>query len=163
MGRTGGPAIDLHIHDADFVQYLFGMPTAVSSSGYVGRGKTVEHQTTAYLFGNKARSITAQAGWLSQQGCSFEHGYDVYFEGVTVKFNSSWGQPPVLLDQNGKSRKPRLSKVDGFVGELQEAVDAVRHDRPSKILSAQSARDSLRLCLLEIQSVKSGRKVRVPK
>ena len=161
IGRTGGPAIDLHIHDADFVQYLFGMPTAVSATGYVGRGKTVEHQTTAYHFAGKARSVTAQAGWLSQRGCSFEHGYDIYFERATVKFNSSWGQPPVLLSHDGKRRKLRVSSVDGFVGELQEAVDAVRHNRPSQILSAKSARDSLRLCLLEIRSVKSGRKVRV--
>ena len=31
--RCGGAALDLHIHDTDFVQYCFGMPTSVTSFG----------------------------------------------------------------------------------------------------------------------------------
>ena len=31
---SGGAVLDLHIHDTDFVQYLFGMPQAVMSRGY---------------------------------------------------------------------------------------------------------------------------------
>ena len=159
LERTGGPAIDLHIHDADFVQFLFGMPGAVVSTGFVGRGGSVEHIDTHYHYGGKSMSITAEGGWLSQEGCPFEHGYDVYFEDATLKFNSSWGLPPQLLTKEGRTRKPRLPRKDGFVGELQEAVDAVRSGKPSKILDGQSARNSLALCLKEIQSLKSGRKV----
>ncbi|HEX6972105.1 MAG TPA: Gfo/Idh/MocA family oxidoreductase, partial [Limnochordia bacterium] len=33
--ETGGPVIDLHIHDADFVQYLFGMPDRIGAGGFV--------------------------------------------------------------------------------------------------------------------------------
>jgi predicted dehydrogenase len=161
LARTGGPAIDLHIHDADFVQYLFGMPDSVSSQGYIGRGDIVEYQSTHYQFADRPLAVNVQGGWLSQQGCPFEHGYDIYFEDATLKFNSSWGQAPVLLTKNGKSRRPRLSKKDGFVGELQEAVDAIKQERPSAILGAASARDSLKLCLREIQSIKSGRRVKV--
>ena len=160
LERTGGPAIDLHIHDADFIQYVFGMPTAVSATGFVRRG-VVEHIDTHYRYGARPMAISAQGGWLSQQGCPFEHGYDVYFEGATLKYNSSWGQPPALLTDDGKTRKPRLSTQDGFVGEIQEAVDAVRRGAESKVLSGKSARDSLALCLKEVQSVQTGRKVRV--
>lgn len=160
LQRTGGPAIDLHIHDADFVQYLFGMPKAVSSAGVAGRGGVIEHIDTHYDYPSGA-AISASGGWLSQQGCPFEHGYDVFFEDATLKFNSSWGQPPVLLTKDGKRRQPRLSKVDGFVGELQEAVDAIRTGKESKVLSARSATDSLRMCLKEIDSARTGRRVRL--
>ncbi|MBT3345096.1 MAG: Gfo/Idh/MocA family oxidoreductase [Gemmatimonadetes bacterium] len=160
LRRTGGPAIDLHIHDADFVQYLFGLPRSVSSSGFVGRGGIIEHIETQYEYASGA-AITAGGGWLSQQGCPFEHGYDVFFEDATLKFNSSWGQPPVLLTKDGKKRSPRLSKVDAFVGELQEAVNAVKSGKDSKILSARSATDSLRMCLKEIESVTRARRVKV--
>ena len=47
---NGGPAIDLHIHDVDFLQYLFGMPTAVTSSGYLDRGGLVEYVHTQYEY-----------------------------------------------------------------------------------------------------------------
>lgn len=161
LQRTGGPAIDLHIHDADFVQYVFGLPQSVNSSGYVGKGSTVEYINTHYHYGGKSKAISAEGGWLAQAGCPFEHGYDVYFEEGTLKYNSSWGQPPVLLTKDGKTRKPKLPGKDAFVGQLQEAVDAVRTGKDSKILGAQSARNSLAMCLKEIQAVKSGRRVNI--
>ncbi|MCY3736797.1 MAG: hypothetical protein OXG13_10375, partial [Gemmatimonadaceae bacterium] len=105
--------------------------------------------------------VTASGGWLSQQGCPFEHGYDVFFERATLKYNSSWGQPPALLTADGGSRRPRLPRKDGFVGELQEAVRAVAAGEDSRELSGVSARDSLRLCLKEIESVRRGRRVRL--
>jgi predicted dehydrogenase len=159
LERTGGPAIDLHIHDADFVQYLFGMPKAVNSSGYVGRGGVVEHLHTHYQYPGKA--ITAEGGWLSQQGCPFEHGYEVYFEKATLKYNSSWGQPPVLLTGDGKKKHPTLPGKDGFVGELSEAVKAVQAGKDSAVIGGQSARNSLLLCLREVQSLRSGKRVKV--
>jgi predicted dehydrogenase len=160
LARTGGPAVDLHIHDADFVQHLFGLPKAVTSSGFIRRGGIVEHIDTHYDYASGA-AISASCGWLSQKGCPFEHGYDVFFEEATLKFNSSWGQPPVLLTKDGKSKNPRLPGTDGFVGELQEVVDSIKAGKESKILSARSATDSLRMCLKEIESVRRGRKVRL--
>ena len=160
LARTGGPAIDLHIHDADFVRFLFGTPEAVTAQGLNRRGGVVEHIDTHYHF-RPGPLVSTHAGWLAQPGCPFEHGYDLYFEDATLKFNSSSGQPPLLLTDDGKVRRPRVSRRDGFVAEIQEAVDAVSSGRDSAILAGGSARDSLRLCLREIQSLKSGRRVRI--
>lgn len=158
LQRTGGPAIDLHIHDADFIQFLFGMPKSVVSQAYIGKGQTVEYIHTHYGYGGDM-AISAEGGWLSQQGCPFEHGYDVYFEKAALKFNSSWGRTPQLLVEDGKVRTPRLSRRDGFVGELQEMVDAIKTGCPSSILGGVSARNSLALCLKEIQSAKGKKRV----
>jgi len=164
IARMGGPAIDLHIHDADFVQYLFGMPSSVTTQGVVRRSGLVEHLNTHYHFERALRAISAEAGWLSQQACPFEHGYDVYFEGAALKFNSSWGKAPVLLTADGKSVSPRLPGKDAFVAELQEAVDVIGGRKKGKsILAAESARNSLNLCLTEIRSAQVGRNVKVKK
>ena len=162
LRRTGGPAIDLHIHDTDFIQWVFGMPRAVVSIGYLGSSATIEHIDTHYHYGDAGPVVTAEGGWLAQQGCPFEHGYDLYLERATLKFNSSSGLPPQLLTLDGKVSQPRLSGRDGFVEELQEAVKAVGSGRPSRVLSGASARDSLALCLKEIQSAKTGRRVGIP-
>ena len=161
MDRSWGPAIDLHIHDVDFIQYLFGMPKSVVADGYVGKEGNIDHVDTHYDYGAKGPMVSAEGGWLAQQGCPFEHGYDIYFEDATLKFNSSWGVPPQLLTRDGKVRRPRLPGKDGFVGELQEAVDAIRSGKPSKIIGGESARNSLAICLKEIQSVRKGRKVAI--
>ena len=161
--ENGGPAIDLHIHDVDFLQYLLGMPTAVTSSGYLDGGGLVEYVHTQYDYAGKRMAVSAESGWLSQAGCPFEHGYDVYFEDATLKFNSSSGQPPLLLARDGKTRRPRLSSRDGFVAELQEAVDSVQNRKPSRIISGQSARNSIAICLKEIEAVQKGRRVKIGK
>ena len=161
--ENGGPAIDLHIHDVDFLQYLLGMPTAVTSAGYLDRDGLVEYVHTQYEYVGKRMAVSAESGWLSQAGCPFEHGYDVYFEDATLKFNSSSGQPPQILARNGKTRRPRLSSRDGFVAELQEAVDSVQSRKPSRIIGGQSARNSIAICLKEIESARKGRRVRIGK
>ncbi len=69
LDRTGGPAIDLHIHDADFVQFLFGMPGAVTSAGVIRRGGVVEHIDTHYHF-EGGPQVTASGGWLVPAGLS---------------------------------------------------------------------------------------------
>ena len=161
IAASGGAAIDLHIHDCDFVRFLFGMPQAVTSSGVVDRQGLIEHIHTLYHYGGPL-TITSEAGWLSQQGCPFEHGYDVYFEKATLKYNSTSGRPPVLLTADGKTRQPRLpGKKDAFVGEIQEAVDAVSTGRESSVLGAGSARDSLKLCLKEVESARRQSRVRM--
>ena len=161
--ENGGPAIDLHIHDVDFLQYLLGLPAAVTSSGYLGRGGLVEYLHTQYDYAGRGIAVSAESGWLSQAGCPFEHGYDVYFENATLKFNSSSGTPPQLLTKDGKTRRPRLTVRDGFVAELQEAVDSVQNGKPSRIIGGQSARNSIAICLKEIESAQKGRRVRIGK
>lgn len=159
--QNGGPAIDLHIHDVDFLQYLIGMPTAVTSSGYLDRSGLVEYVHTQYEYSGRRMAVSAESGWLSQAGCPFEHGYDVYFEDATLKFNSTSLQPPVLLARDGKTRRPRLRSRDGFVAELQEAVDSVRSGKQSRIIGGPSARNSIAICLKEIEAVRRGRRVRI--
>ena len=92
---------------------------------------------------------------------SIRHGYDIYFEGATLKFNSSSGQSPQLLTSDGRIKKPKLSQVDGFVGELKEVTEAISKNRNSKDLNAISARNSLDICLKEIRSVYQCRRVSI--
>jgi predicted dehydrogenase len=161
LGRLSGLTVDLHIHDVDFIQHIFGLPRAVTSTGCTGAEGAVEHIDTQYEYGPDGPMVTAEAGWMVQRGCPFEHGYDVYFEAGTLKFNSSWAPAPQLLTTDGKVRKPRLKQRDGFIGELQEAVDAVRRGEPSSMIDARLGRDSLAVSLKEMRSAATGRKVRV--
>ena len=103
--------------------------------------------------GDKRRGRMAVAA-----GISLGAGVRRLLRRGSLKFNSSSGRPPVLLTNDGKRRTPRLSKRDGFVGELQEAVDSVRNGRDSTTLGGVSARNSLDLCLAEIRSGSNGTK-----
>ena len=51
--KTGGPAVDLHIHDTHFIGLCGGVPERVFSSGLVQPDGAVEYLTTKYLYGGK--------------------------------------------------------------------------------------------------------------
>jgi predicted dehydrogenase len=159
--KTGGPVIDLHIHDADFVQYLFGMPSAVFATGVTAPNGQVDYLVTQYLFEGRDGSITTASGAISQSGVPFEHGYDVYFERATLRYNSLAGNPIQLALADGAVTGITPAKPDAFAAELQAAVDGVASGQLPATLAGQSARNSLLLCLREAESVRRREIVRV--
>jgi predicted dehydrogenase len=163
IAQTGGPAIDLHIHDTHFVRIICGMPRAVFATGRV-ENDAVVHVQAQYLFGGEP-SIACSSGALCQPGRPFMHGYEVYFEDGTLTYQSDV-IPPTLLTSDGKIQTPSLpgsgDPVDCFAAEIQAAVDAVVSEENCPALEGQLARDALALCHCECQSVLSGQLVAVP-
>ena len=78
---SGGPAIDLHIHDTHFIGLLFGKPARVSSRGVVDQGVVVHLQTTYEFDDPNAPVVACTSGALSQSGRPFAHGFEIFFEG----------------------------------------------------------------------------------
>jgi predicted dehydrogenase len=154
---TGGPAVDLHIHDTHFIGLICGVPRKVFSGGVEGRG-AVDYLTTQYLYGPGGPAITCSSGAISMKARQFVHGYEIYLERATLVYESGVC-PLTILHADGSSEKPTLSDGDpvhAFTTELQTAVDGVRVGKAPDLLSAQLARDALVMCLKEIESVRSG-------
>jgi predicted dehydrogenase len=63
---SGGPMIDLHIHDAHFIRLLCGMPRQVQSAGRM-RGEVVERFHTQFLFDDPADGATPPSRVIAQQ------------------------------------------------------------------------------------------------
>ncbi len=83
--RSGGPAIDLHIHDTHFVGLICGIPRAVHSRGIVENGAVV-HLSTQYLYDTPNLAVSCISGALSQNGRPFAHGLELYFDRATISF-----------------------------------------------------------------------------
>ncbi|HWB07733.1 MAG TPA: Gfo/Idh/MocA family oxidoreductase [Pirellulales bacterium] len=163
---VGGPVVDLHIHDAHFIRLLWGMPKAVQSTGR-GRGDVVEFINSQFLY-DADTLVTATSGVIQQQGRSFTHGFEVYFERATMTYDSSvlGGEPVVsmpltVLTSRGKVERPKLREADAFAAELADAVKAVRSNRPSELLAGELASDALTLCQKETESAQKGRLVKM--
>jgi predicted dehydrogenase len=161
--KTGGPAVDLHIHDTHFIGLLCGVPPRVFSSGVVENG-TVVHVTTQYLYGPNGPAVSCSSGALAQKGRMFVHGYELYLEQATLVFESG-ATPLTVLTADGKAEQPALAgggdPVTAFTSEIQAAVNGVASGREPDLLSGQLARDALALCHRECQSVLRGEPVAV--
>lgn len=159
---TGGPAVDLHIHDTHFVGLIAGVPQAVSSSGVVN-GASVDYLTTTYHYPAGGPALSCSSGAVATKGRQFVHGYELYFESATLAY-SSGGIPLTVFKADGSTEQPTLGDGDplaAFTTEIQTAVDAVTSGVMPPLLSGQLARDALVLCFKEIESVKSGKVVAV--
>ena len=168
--RSGGPAIDLHIHDAHFVGLLCGAPRAVESRGVV-EGGAVVYLATHYQFDDGGPVVSAVSGALSQPGRPFAHGFELYLERATLTFSlaalASPGpqlNPLTVIPADGPVEQPDLGSgdpIDAFARELAVAVDAAASGRPAAALDATLARRALATCLAEVESVRTGRPVAV--
>lgn len=157
--RSGGPIIDLHIHDTHWIVLAFGVPKAIASQGVMA-GDSIEYVASSYRYEN-GPVVTATSGALAAGSRPFTHGYEIYFEEATLHYEA--GGPLSLYTSHGLQH-PALGEsdpVDSFRDELEYAVRAVSDDGPDTLLSAQLARDALALCRAEEASVRSGREVLV--
>lgn len=161
--KTGGPAVDLHIHDTHFVGLVCGVPKQVFAVGTV-EGDAVTYLTTSYLYGPGGPAVTCSSGAVSMPGRPFVHGFEIFLEKATLVY-SSGGPPLTVLTADGKSDQPALAgggdPLAAFTDELTAAVEAVRSGVEPPLLSGKLARDALVLCHREIESVKTGRAVAV--
>lgn len=158
---TGGPAVDLHIHDTHFIGLIAGVPDAVFATGRV-EGNAVSYLTTSYLYGPGGPAITCSSGAVSMSGRPFVHGFEIYLEKATL---SHFNGPLTVFTPDGKAEQPQLAgggdPIAAFASELQAAVAGVAAGKEPDLLSGQLARDALVLCHKEIESVKTGKAVAV--
>jgi predicted dehydrogenase len=156
--KTGGPAVDLHIHDTHFIGLVCGVPKQVFAVGTV-ENDAVTYLTTSYLYGPGGPAITCSSGAVCMKGRPFVHGYEIYLEKATLLYDSG-GTPLTLLTADGQSSQPALAgggdAISAFTDELQAAVEGVRSGKEPDLLRGQLARDALVLCHRECDSVKRG-------
>ena len=156
-GDSGGALLDLHIHDTDFVQFLFGRPTRVFSTGQSRFSGAIDHVVTQYKVAGGA-TVYAEGSWLMTSG--FNMSYTVVFERATFDFDGARGGDALQLVEEGKpvqTLKP--GGPDGYVEELSHLITAIQTGQPPKVVTAADGLSAVEICEAEEKSVQTGRVV----
>lgn len=154
MNRTGGPLVDLHIHDTDFVRYIFGVPRAVSSVG------SLAHVTTQYHYDpSVAEHVVAEGGQDMAPGFGFRMRYTVAFEHATADFDIARAGSPLELCRDGKREAVALPTGTGYDGQVRHLLDAISVQASNDSLSANmnQALEVARILEAERASLSSAR------
>lgn len=155
---SGGAIYDLHVHDTDFVNFLFGQPSAVSSIGSVGgtTDKGVDHVVTNYYYPkNKVEAVTAIGAWHQHATWPFYMGYTAVFEQGTLDFDIQRPQP-VMLYSDKKSAEIKVADTDGWFEELRYFVDCVAEGKPPVLNPLTSTAITMKIVQAEARSIKSA-------
>jgi len=158
--ESGGALLDLHIHDTDFVQFLFGRPLSVYSSGRSQFSGAIDHVVTHYEVAGGA-TVYAEGSWLQSAG--FSMSYTINFEKMTLDYDSSRGAGALLLSEPGKAaRTVTLDPSDGYIWELRHMVQSIQAGSPPTIVTAADGLQAVEICEAEEQSVATGKPVALP-
>ena len=159
--KSGGVALDLHIHDTDIVQFLFGMPRAVTSRANFAKDGAMRYISTLYDVGGAA--VTAEASWAMAPTLGFEAGYVVTFEKAVVVLDDKRGKPLCVYPAKGKAFVPKLPKGDGYEYEIRWFMDMLCGRKVACVTTPEQSRDSVRIVDAEKRSARTGRTVRLAK
>ncbi len=156
---SGGALLDLHIHDTDFVQFLFGRPRAVYSQGFTYYSGAIDHVVTQYTVASGA-SVSAEGSWMMSDGHGFNMAYTVIFERATADFDLSRGAEALKLCEKGQgARVVPPGPGDGYIGELGYMIDCIENRRPPQQVTAQDGLSAVEICEAEEESIRTGRLV----
>ncbi len=150
--KGGGALFDQHVHDVDAVNHIFGVPKAVTTTGYtVFPESAYDCCSTNYYFDDMF-PVNTQNDWTFKGNC-FYATFRVNFEKATV-WNDSEGFR--VIDSEGNNVTPEYSKENFYMAELKYFADTLRAGGKIERATPESARDTIRITLAEMESADNG-------
>lgn len=151
--RSGGAIFDLHVHDADFIRFAFGMPERVDSVG------NDAHVSTRYAVPGGPELLIAEGGWLNAPEVPFRMRYVVEFERGVADFDIA-RDPALLVHDASGSHTPELAGGTGYDHELRHAVRLVAGVETAPLATLREAAEVTRILEAERDSLRAGGPVR---
>jgi predicted dehydrogenase len=157
--ESGGALLDLHIHDTDFIQFLFGRPKQVYSRGLSRFSGAIDHVLTQYDVGDSI-AVSAEGSWLMSEGFGFNMAYTVNFEKATADYDLSRGPETLKIFEDGKgARVEAVAGDDGYVGELTHFIESIAVGRAPSVVTPSDGAQAVEICEAEEHSVLTGKPV----
>jgi predicted dehydrogenase len=169
--RSLGAALDLHIHDTDFIHHLLGSPKSVDSVGTRDAGG-LSHIFTDYEF--EGMAVQAEGGWNYPAQWGFQMAFQAVFENGVVEFDSRAAQTisvtlggeaprplPFAIPPVGKSvaGEGNISSLGGYYRELEYFIACLEKGKDPEISTGAQAVQSLKTCLAEIRSCAERKRI----
>lgn len=158
---SGGVALDMHIHDIDFVRYLMGEPDKVQAAAYRDETGFIEHIFSLYNYG-KDVAISLEGGWDFPETFPFTASYQVKLEKATIVH----GAELTVYPNEGDAFNPELeeeyqgenemggniSSLGGYYNELKYFIEGLQGKNDLSIASLEEGIASVRLAKREIEA-----------
>ena len=160
--RSGSMALDLHIHDVDFMRYLMGEPESLISKESRNADGLIEHIYTNFTYPNAVVSV--EGCWSYPADFPFTAEFIVEFEKATVVNNANGlnvypvegGCEKIELAPSFEGDNEiggNISSLGGYYNELKYFVDKITAGEELTIAPLCEGVKSVELVLSEIAYV----------
>ena len=158
--QSGGAIMDLHIHDADYIQYLFGLPQAVRSEGSIGSSGGFDYVTTQYVYTN-GKVVSAEGGFVMSPDLKFEMSFVISLDKATVKYDCRHTPTLQVRLSGGDYLTPKIESGDGYSHEISHFVKKVKGTKMPDTINPHDSLNAVKIILAEKQSAESKKEVTI--
>ena len=159
--KSGGAALDLHIHDSDYMLYLFGEPKSV---------KTItnkEGEKDSYILSvcdYENFTINIEGTWDLPASFPFEMYYRAVFEKAVIEFSSSCGTkiyssegvftPEIkkACSASDTNLGGNISDLGGYYNELYYFIDCLAKGKKAEKATLKNGAEAVKFIERELSS-----------
>ena len=164
---TGGSVLDLHIHDLDMLNWLFGRPQQVRAIGTRGATGGWDHVITQVEYDTLVASV--EASNLMPPDFPFTAGLRVVCDKGVIEYqfraggaSFETGKPEhycLIHEAKRPSQPVDYETADAFEREIAYFVSCVEHGTPPETVTPEDARLAVQTALAARASLDSGASV----
>lgn len=172
--KSGGAIHDLHIHDQDYISYLVGSPAKIMARAEPGGGGALDSVMSLCWDHPSGVSSCAVGSLALAPEFPFMMSLLVACEKATIKYDSNADPTLMVYPFDGPAFAPKLpdpgigaskdaggniAALGGYFNEIKYFVDCITSGRHPEIVTPQTAREAVRICLAARQSAETGQAV----
>ena len=162
VDKSGGVAVDMHVHDVDFVRYIMGEPDVVKAHAHRDAEGVIQQINAVYGYG-KDVSVAVESGWDYPADFPFTADFRVKFEKATV---IGGGGVVNVYPVGGAAYQAELeeefqgdndiggniSSLGGYYNELKYFVEGLQGKNDLSVATVSEAIKSVQLVKREIEA-----------
>ena len=153
--------LDLHVHDLDYISYVFGKPKSVYTKS---SRNSVDHDTIVTLFNYDGMVVSASSTWGMQLKYPFTAEFTVAFEKATVELK----RDKLMIYTETEARELEapceafgLPTDDGYGNEMIDFIECIKNETESLINPPESSKLTVDIAFAEKKSVAEGKEVKI--
>lgn len=161
--KSGGASVDLHIHDLDYLIWLFGTPRSVSALGVYDKNLGGVYHINSCIEFACGTSASVIGGWGFSSTFPFTMSFRIFCEKGTVEWLFRAGKnieersrkaKLTVYKKDGTTSEPSVGDDDAYFLECKYFVDCIEGGKDIEIATLADARKALNLALAATESVK---------
>ncbi len=160
--KSGSIALDMHIHDVDFMRYLMGEPESFNSFATRDNTGIIEQIFTSFKY--KDAVATVEGSWHYPVDFPFTAQFRVMFDNATVVngadglvvYYKDGGSEKIVIEPSFSSDNNiggNISSLGGYYNELRYFIDKLNAGEVPDVAPLCEGIKSVNLALAEIESV----------
>lgn len=159
--KGGGALYDQHVHDIDMVNWLFGMPKAVSATGCVAvPGSGYDIVSANYIY-EDGKCVTTQDDWMNFTP-EFKMEFRINMEKATIFYDAKGFH--VFADEKAGVEyetymakpiddvTPEIVSGQGYYNEVKYFINSILNNTENTVNPPEDSMNTIRLAMAETKS-----------